>query len=62
MNEDTELSLVLKVGEINTILNTLSKPVEGINELIKKIKQQGESQITKINEQLSGVDTDQEPE
>lgn len=64
MNDDTELSLVLTVSEINMVLNTLAKPIENVNALIKKIKQQGETQIAKYNQEQeqSGIIQEEEPE
>ncbi len=62
MNEnEIELNLTLKVSEINQVLNSLAKPVESVNALIQKIKQQGEDQISKLQEQHSGS-TEDEPE
>jgi hypothetical protein len=61
MNEDNiELTLTLNVNEVNMVLNHLAKPVENINALIQKIKQQGDAQISKIQEDIASS-MDNEP-
>ncbi len=46
--EDIELNLTLNVNEINLVLNSLGRPIEAVNNLIQKIKQQGEAQIAQM--------------
>lgn len=46
--EDIELNLTLNVNEINLVLNSLGRPIEAVNNLIQKIKQQGEEQIAQM--------------
>jgi len=46
--EDIELNLTLKVNEINLVLNSLAKPIESVNNLIQKIREQGEYQLSQI--------------
>lgn len=54
MNEENiELNLTLNVNEINLVLNHLAKPVESVNALIQKIKQQGDAQISKLQEEFA---------
>lgn len=58
MNEENiELNLTLNVNEINLVLNSLGRPIESINNLIQKIKQQGEEQIAKIAKAQEDTET-----
>ena len=56
--EDIELNLTLNVNEINLVLNSLGRPIEAVNNLIQKIKQQGEAQ----NAQMAQAQAQEEPE
>lgn len=56
--EDIELNLTLNVNEINLVLNSLGRPIEAVNNLIQKIKQQGEAQIA----QMAQAQAQEEPE
>lgn len=60
--EDIELNLTLNVNEINLVLNSLGRPIEAVNNLIQKIKQQGEAQIAQMAQAQAQVQEEPEQE